>query len=116
MNILISWLVLALIVWLTAVVLPGFEVRGFKGAIIVAAVFGIMNWLLGWFLFAVIGIATLGIGFLLAFVTHWIVNALLLKLTDAVSRSLTIRSFGHALMGAAVIGLFSVVSRMVLPA
>lgn len=113
-GILISWLVLSFVVWLTAVVLPGFEVRGFGGAAIVAAIFGVLNWLLGWLLFTVFGLATLGIGFLLAFITHWLVNAVLLKLTDALSRSLTIRSFGHALVGAAIIGVFSTLTHWAL--
>jgi len=42
----------------------------------------------------------LGLGFLLAFLTRWLVNDILLKVTDAVSKSLTIRSFGMALVGA----------------
>ena len=114
LNILLSWLILSCIVWLTAVVLPGFRVRGFKGAVIVAGLFGLMNWALGWFLFTVIGLATLGLGFVLAFVTHLIVNAILLKLTDAMSRSLAIRSFGHAFAGAAIIGLCSVAANWAL--
>jgi len=106
MEILLSWLVLSGAVWLTAVLLPGFEVRGFGGALIVAAVFGFLNWLLGWLLFVVIGIGTLGLGFLLAFITRWLVMAVLLKLTDALLDSLKIKSLGVALVGAAVMSLF----------
>ncbi len=105
MHILLSWLVLSVAVYLTAVVLPGFEVRGFGGAAVVAAVFGLLNWLLGWVLFVVIGLGTLGLGFLLAFLTRWIVMALLLKLTDALLDSLKIRSLGMAFVGAAVMSL-----------
>lgn len=105
MEILLSWLVMSIAVYLTAVLLPGFEVRGFGGAIAVAAVFGVLNWLLGWLLFAVIGLSTLGVGFLLAFLTRWIVMALLLKLTDALLDSLKIRGLGMAFIGAAVMSL-----------
>lgn len=113
-GILISWLILSLVVWLTAAALPGFEVRGMKGAVIVAAIFGLLNWMLGWLLFTVFGLATLGIGFLLAFLTHLVVNAVLLKLTDAISRNLTIRSFGHAFVGAAIIGVLSTITNWAL--
>lgn len=101
MGLLLSWLVLTLSVWLTAMILPGFEIRGgFWGAIKVAAVFGVLNWLIGWLIFVLIGIGTLGIGFLLAFITRWIVSAILLKLTDALSSSIKIESFGRALLAA----------------
>lgn len=99
MSIVLSWLVLSVAVWLTAKILPGFEVRSFGSAIGVAAIFGLLNWAVGWFLFLVIGVGTLGLGFLLAFVTRWFVNAILLKVTDAVSDSLKIKSFATALVG-----------------
>lgn len=100
MGLLLSWLVLSVSVWVTAAILPGFEVRGFWGAVKVAALFGLLNWLIGWFIFFLIGIGTLGIGFLLAFITRWIVSAILLKVTDAMSSSLKIASFGRALLAA----------------
>lgn len=103
MSMLITWLVLALSVWITALILPGFQVKGFTGAIVVAAIFGILNWAIGWLLFVMIGLGTLGIGFLLAFLTRWIVTALLLKLTSAFTERIFIRSFGWAFLAAMVI-------------
>ena len=100
MRLLLSWLVLSISVWGTAAILPGFRVVGFGGAIKVAALFGILNWLLGRFIFVVLGIATLGIGFFLAFLTRWVVMALLLKFVDALSSSIKIDGFGTAIIGA----------------
>ena len=100
MHLLLTWLVLSIAVWLTAAILPGFRVKGFWGAIKAAAVFGTLNFLLGWLFFVVLGIATLGIGFILAFITHWIVMAVILKLSDKVSSSIEIDGFGTALIGA----------------
>ena len=97
----ISWLVLAACVWITAALLPGVRVKGFGGAVLTAAIIGVINWLIGWLLFALIGIATLGLGFLLAFVTRWIVDAIVLKAADAMTERLTIDGFGWAL-GAAL--------------
>jgi putative membrane protein len=62
-------------------------------------------------LFFIIGIASLGIGFLLAFLTRWLVNAILLKLVDAVSDTIHIRGFGTALAGALVISLLGTVGQ-----
>lgn len=115
MDMLIAWLILALAVWATAAVLPGFHVKNFTSAVIVAAVFGVLNFLLGWLLFLVFAVATLGIAWLLAFVTRWIINALLLKLTDRLTGHLTIDSFGWALAGALVISIVASVVQWVLP-
>jgi putative membrane protein len=102
MGLLISWLLLTLAVLATSAIIPGFRVKGFGSAILVAALIGILNALLGWFFFAVIGIATLGLGFLLAFITRWIVNAIILKIADALTSRLSIRSFGTAMLAALV--------------
>ena len=99
-HFLLTWLILAIAVWLTAAVLPGFKVNGFWGAIKAAAVFGTLNWLLGWVIFVALGIVTLGIGFLLAFITRWIVMAVILSLSDKLSSSIKINGFGTALLGA----------------
>jgi uncharacterized membrane protein YvlD (DUF360 family) len=71
----------------------------------VAAVFGVVNFLLGTFLFYVLGIATLGLGFLFALLTHWIVNAVLLQITDSLTSRLEVRSFGTALIAALVMSV-----------
>ncbi|HCF56623.1 MAG TPA: hypothetical protein DFS52_01335, partial [Myxococcales bacterium] len=102
MSILISWLILTVAVWIAAAIVPGVSVKGIGGAIVVAAIFGIVNWLIGWLFFFVIGIATLGLGFLLAFITRWVVDAIILKLTDLLTDRLTIRGFGPALLAALV--------------
>lgn len=114
MHLLVSWLVLAFAVWLTAVILPGFKVNGFSGALVVAAVFGALNWLLGWVFFVAIGIGTLGLGFLLAFITRFIVDAILLKLTDAVTGSIQIKSFSTALFGALIMAAIGTLGEYIL--
>lgn len=107
MSLIITWLVTSLAVWITAAILPGFHVKNFGSAILVAAIFGILNALLGWLFFAVFTIATLGIAWILAFITRWIINAILLKLTDALTSHLKIDNFGWAMLGALVISVVS---------
>ena len=99
---LLHWLVLALAFWVTAKIVPGFHIAGLWDSIWVAAIFGIVNFFLGWFLYYFIGIFTLGIGLLLSFITHWFVNAVLIKITDALSSRLHVNGFGTALVGALV--------------
>jgi putative membrane protein len=100
MHLLLSWLVLSVAVWVTAAVLPGFHLKSFGGAFMVAAIFGILNFLLGWLFFAVLTVATLGLALLFAFLTRWVVNAILLKITAALTDQLRIDGFGWALVGA----------------
>lgn len=114
MGLLLSWLILSVGVAVAAAVVPGFRVRGTMNVVVVAAIFGLLNALIGWLIFLVLGIGTLGLGFLLAFVTRWIVNALLLKLTDAMTDRLSIRDFTTALFAAAVISIVGAVGEWVL--
>src|SRR5690606_41086376 len=105
MSILLSWLILSFAVWLTATVLPGFHVKSFGSAVLVAAIFGVLNFLVGWLLFAVFTVVTLGLAWLLAFITRWIINAILLTLTDKLTDHLRIDGFGWALGGAAMMSV-----------
>jgi putative membrane protein len=100
MNLILSWLILSFAVWATDALLPGFHVKSPKSAFLVAAIFGVLNFLLGWILFALFTVATLGLAWLLAFITRWIINAILLVLTDKLTDHLKIDSFGWALAGA----------------
>jgi uncharacterized membrane protein YvlD (DUF360 family) len=105
--VLLSWLSLSAGLWLVAQVLPGFQVNGFKGALVVGAVFGVLHFFIGWFLFVMIGLGTLLLGFVFAFVTRWFVTAVILKITDAVSDNLTIDRFRTALIASGLLSILS---------
>lgn len=112
MHMLITWLVMSVAIWLTSRIVPGFRVEGVGGALWVAALFGLLHFFLGWLFFVLIGIGTLGLGFLLAFITRWIVSAIVLKITDALSTNLTIKSFGTALVAALVMSALSTLGQI----
>jgi len=109
MGLLLSWLILSLAVWITAAVLPGFHVKDFWSAVIVAAILGILNFLLGWLLFAVLTVVTLGIAWLLAFITRWIITAILLMVVDKMTDRFKVDGFGWALGGALVMAAIGTV-------
>jgi putative membrane protein len=113
MRLLVSWLILSLAVWATASVVPGFHVKSFKSAILVAAIFGLLNFLLGWMLFALLTVVTLGLAWLFAFITNWVINALMLKVTDAMTDHLKIDGMGTAFVGALLISIISTVTQWV---
>lgn len=116
MSFILSWLILAVAVWVTAEVLPGFHVKSFGSAILVAALVGLLNWLLGWIFFAVLAVATLGLALLFAFITRWIINAIILKIVDAMTDHLTIDSFGWALGGALMMSALGTIGEWLLRA
>jgi putative membrane protein len=110
-----AWGVSAVSIWVTAEVLPGFSVKnGFGGLLVVAAILGLLNAVLGGILFFVIGIGTLGIGWLLWPITQCVVTAILLVVTDKLSDSLKIRSFGMAFVGAIVMTIIYSIAMRVL--
>lgn len=103
MSILLSWFALAAGVFIATALLDDVKVRGgFASYMIIAAVFGVLNFFLGWLLFVAIGISTLFIGFVFAFVTRLVVDAILLMLTSKLSSRLEVKGFGPALIAALV--------------
>jgi putative membrane protein len=100
MSFLISWLVLAFAVWVTSKIVTGVRVHSFKGAVVAAAIFGVLNAILGWLLFAVFVGVTLGVGLIFAFLTRWIVDAILLEATDGLTDQIEIEGFGAAFLAA----------------
>lgn len=114
MELLVDWLILTVAVYLTAVLLPGFTVSTFPGAAWVAALFGTINFLIGWLFFAVFTVLTLGIAWLLAFLTRWIIDAIVLLIVAKSTSSLSVRSFGWALGGALVMSLLGSLGQWIL--
>ena len=98
MALLLSWGMLTLSVWAAAELLPGVEVDSVGDAMVVATIFGVLNWCIGLGLFVLLGLGTLGLGFLLAFLSRWLVDAVLLRITAALSPRLRIKSFGWAVL------------------
>lgn len=102
-----GWLILSAAIWATAAILPGVKIDGFGTAAGVAAVFSLLNYLFGWIVFTLIGLATLGLGFVLFFITQWIVNAIMLSVTDKLFGSFHLSGFRWALIASLFISLFA---------
>ena len=109
MHLLASWVTLAFGLWIVSALVPGFRVKGFQGALIGGAVFGVLHFFIGWLLFVMIGVGTLFLGFLFAFITRWIVTAIVLKMADALSDNLEIDSFRTALIASALLSILSAI-------
>lgn len=99
LNMIVSFLVLSVAVYLIALVVPGIRLRGFKSALSVAAVYGLLNFLLFkvlifiTFPLVILKVLTLGI-------FGVVMNAVLLMITDKVLDGFELSGFGSALLAA----------------
>jgi uncharacterized membrane protein YvlD (DUF360 family) len=110
-NILLGWLSATLGLWLAAKVLRGVRLSSFVDAVWAGALTGILLWALSGPLFVLLGIGTLGIGFLLWFVTRWVAAALIILLASKLSGRLEVKGFVNALVTSFIIAAIGVVVR-----
>ncbi len=100
---LLHLVVLALTILALSWLVPGFHIRSIGTAVAVAIVFSVLNFFLGWFIRGVLFVpAILTLGLLFAFVP-FLVNTVLLWLTDKLMGSFEIESTGGLLFSALVI-------------
>jgi putative membrane protein len=99
----VRWLINALALFLTALVLPGISLRGVVPALIAAAVLGIVNAVIRPLLLVLtlpLNIVTLGL-------FTFVINALMLMLTSAIVPGFQVRGFVSALLGAVLLSIIS---------
>jgi putative membrane protein len=114
MVIVLAWLSASVGLFVAAQVLPGVKLKSFADALWAGALLGVLQWALHWFIFVLLGIATLGIGFLLWFVTRWIASALVILLAAKLSSRLEVRGFLNALVTAFIVAATGTVLRWAL--
>jgi len=104
-SIVFSWLILSVSIFLIAQLFPTIHVKNFGTAILVAVVYSVINFLLGWF-FMLLSlpfiIITLGL-------TYWLfkflINAIMLWITDKILDDFEIEGFGWTLVAALCISV-----------
>jgi uncharacterized membrane protein YvlD (DUF360 family) len=112
LHLLISLVITATALMVTAAILPGVDVADFGGALLVALVIGVLNAVVPPIFAALRLPLTLVFGFLLALV----LNAFVLQVADNVLSSFTVDSFWWALLAAIVVAAVSVVLEVVFSA
>lgn len=107
----VSWLIHiivdALVLLVAAKMMSSVEVKGFKTALVVALIIGILSFLIGWLLTGILNVATLGIFYFtgLGFITRIIANAIVIEIADKVSTGFHTRGFAPSLILAVLIAL-----------
>jgi len=105
MHILLHLAVLAATVLVLSWALPSVRIRSAGTAVTVAVVFSVLNFLLGWLIWAALFVPALMTLGLLFFFIPFIVNTVVLWLTDKLIANFEIESTGGLLVSAAVITL-----------
>src|SRR6056297_2334330 len=90
-----------------ASILPKVELKGYKTAIIVALLIGVLSFFLSWILTAILNVATLGIFYFLGlgFITRIIAYALIIELADKLSTGFKTHGFLPSLWLAIIIAI-----------
>lgn len=102
----VAWALAAAALLLADRLFTGVRLDGdFATALGVAAGYSILQYCLGWFFFGLLGIATLGIGFVFTFATQLVSAAIVLKLTSALSTRFKITGFFPAIGTAILLAL-----------
>ena len=103
MHTLLHIVALAVTVLAIARFLPDVEVKGFGTAVVVSIVFSVLNFFLGWVIYALLFVPALLTLGLLFFFIPFIVNTAMLWLTDKLIAAFEIKTLRALLTSAAVI-------------
>jgi putative membrane protein len=102
-GLIIRWIVTAVALWLTSLIVNGIEVNGILSLFFAAVVLGIFNAILRPLVLVItfpINLLTLGLFTL-------VINGLMLKLTSDVVRGFTVTGFWSAVIGALLLSAIS---------
>ena len=102
-------LLLSLAIFLVAKLLPGIHLKGFGSAVIVALVYSLINYLVGWLLLLLMlpaVIITFGL-------FKFVINAVLLWITDKLIDDFEIEGFGTTLIAAFLITFVDLILRWI---
>ena len=105
MRFLIRWLINAVALYLTTLVVPGVRVTSFGGAVLAALVLGVVNAVLR----PVILLLTLPLNILTLGLFTFVVNAFMLYLVAVATHQLVLQSALAAFVGAIVLSVISFV-------
>jgi putative membrane protein len=113
-RVLIAWVLSAAAFLGVSKVLPGFYVRSFGTAMVIAAVYGILHIILHFILFRVFWILTIPLVILTLGLIYFAVNALILWLTNKVVEDFAIDTTTTLIIAAVLLTIANWIIRFVL--
>ncbi len=110
-RLVVSWLVAALALLVAAAIVPGVSIDGFLGALVVAAVIGVLNAILP----PVIAALRLPFALVLNFLLILVADAAMLLIADELTdNAISVQNFGRALLTALVAAAATIVIEIVI--
>lgn len=110
-SFLIAWALSATALIVSANIFQGVRLQGdFADALWISAGYSILGFFLDWLIFGILGVMTLGLGFVFHFVTKLVTAAIVLKITSAMSSRFDIVGFAPALGTAVLLAIASEIS------
>jgi putative membrane protein len=113
-RVLIAWLLSAAAFLGVSKILPGFRIGSFGTALVVAAVYSVLYVVLHFILFQVLWILTIPLVILTLGIIFFVVNAVILWLTDKVVEDFDIDRTATLLMAAVLLTIVNWVIRFIL--
>ncbi len=110
-RLLLTWLIVAVSLIVTAHLVPGITIENFGVAIIAAVVMGAINALIR----PILVLLTLPLTFLTLGLFLFVVNAIAFSLVGYFTPGFTINSFWDALLGSIVVSIVSSVLNLIIP-
>lgn len=103
MKLFLKWIIFAILIVITAWIVPGITVSNFLGAMIACISIALINI----FISPLVEFISLPINFLTLGLFSLVINALLLMLAGAVTPGFEVNGFLSALFGSVILSLFS---------
>jgi putative membrane protein len=113
-RVLIAWVLSAAVFLGVSKVLPGFYVRNFTTALMIAAVYGVLHIILHFIFFRVFWILTIPLVILTLGLIYFVVNALILWLTDKTVEDFSIDTTTTLIIAAVLLTIANWIIRFVL--
>jgi putative membrane protein len=114
LRVLIGWLLSAAAFLAVSKLLPGFRIGNFGTALVVSAVYSILHVVLHFILFKVLWLLTLPLVILTLGLIFFVVNAVILWLTDRIVENFNIDSTAALIMAAVLLTIVNWIIRLVL--
>ncbi len=99
MGLIVTWLLYALCLYLTALIVPSFTIKSFGSAMIVVLIIGFLNM----FLTPILTFLTLPLNIITLGLFTFVVNAVILRIASGLSSGLEIKGWIPAIIGAVVL-------------
>ena len=110
-NLLVTWFFSAVILFITSRVIDGFQIPNLVSALFVCIIIGLINV----FIRPLLVLLSLPINLVTLGLFSFVINAVVLKLADGLTTSLTIDGWGSAILAAIFLSFLQLVANVLMP-